>query len=227
MQLYTPKIRFCPDEKNFLPAPADGVPLQKKRMLRLLFSAVLIITGFQSLAQPDTSLHARLIRFMDASQLKNIDTVLHYTYPKLFSLAPAEQMKEVMEQAFDNEEIHMEMDSLQLGKIHPQITTDSGKYVKADYSMVIRMKLKNPPADSASYAQMRTLIMSGLDEKYGEGSSRFDAVADKIIIFTKTALVAIIDSWSPEWTFINFNKEEAFISYLLDDELVEKLSAQQ
>lgn len=227
MQLYTPKIRFCPDEKNFLPAPADGVPLQKKHMFRFLCSAILILTGFQSLAQQDTSLHARLTRFMDASKLKNIDTVLQYTYPKLFSLAPAEQMKEVMEQAFDNEEIHMEMDSLQLGKVYPQITTDSGKYVKADYSMVIRMKLKNPPADSASYAQMRTLIMSGLDEKYGEGSSRFDVAADKIIIFTKTALVAIIDSWSPVWTFINFNKEEAYISYLLDDELVEKLSAQQ
>lgn len=214
-------------QKKFLSGCRDGVTLTNSFMKRIYFSLffILVLTGVK--AQTDPSLLVRLDSFMKVNHLLDFEKVMDFTYPKLFTIAPREQMIELMQNTFDNEEMTSELDSLQTGKIWPEIKTDEGSFVKVDYTMVMRMKFKRDPADTTDEMETLGMIAGLMEGQFGEGNVRIDSATKKINIKVNTALVAIKDSISPQWTFINFKKEEAMTSMLLSQDIIDKLSAQQ
>ena len=70
-----------------------------KNTLLLLLLVISQITQ----AQKDEALEKRLKEFLVFNETMQIDKVLDYTYPKLFTIAPKAQMLEAMQNAFDNE----------------------------------------------------------------------------------------------------------------------------
>ncbi|MBI5372592.1 MAG: hypothetical protein HZA79_11280 [Sphingobacteriales bacterium] len=195
------------------------------RRLPLLFLFCLFSgTGY---AQADTTLQPRLDSFLKLNHLLDIERILDFTYPKLFTIVPREQMAEVMKNTFDNREIKVVLDSLKLGKIYPPLTTGEGSFVKVDYSMIMRMHFTDMDDDSADYSEKAGFIVGILENKYGTGNASFDPLKKTFDIRVHTSLVAIRDSHSPQWTFINFDKEEPLTSLLLSHELIDTLSSQQ
>ena len=55
----------------------------------------------------DAALTARLNSFIKANDELNFDKILDFTYPKVFTIAPREKMKEALEEGFNSEEIKM------------------------------------------------------------------------------------------------------------------------
>lgn len=210
-----------------MPARRDGVSLVNINMNRYLFVLFLSLGSITGNGQADSSLLVRLDSFFRVNHLKDIDRVLDFTYPKLFTIVPREQMAEVMKSTFDNDEMTVEMDSLQIRKYYPMITTTEGSFQKMDYSMILRMRFKESAADSTDTPDKMNQITSLLSAKYGEGNARYDAASRQIVILVMTPLIAIKDSLSPEWTFINFNKDETITSLLLSGDILNKLNNQQ
>jgi len=193
-----------------------------KRFVLVLFLTSLLLSGY---AQTDSSLQVRLDSFFHLNHLKDIDRVLDYTYPKLFTIVPREQMREVMESTFDNDEMSVTMDSLKLTKTYPMLITEEGSFVQMEYTMIMRMQFKQ--TDSTDNPEQMATITSLLTLKYGEGNARYDSIQKQIVIRVKSPLLAIRDRFSPQWTFINFKKDDMITPMLLSKEVLDKLSSQQ
>lgn len=194
------------------------------RYLIALYLTILSITGY---AQPDSSLQVRLDSFFRLTHLKDLDRVLDFTYPKLFSIVPRDQMMEVMKSTFDNEEMTMALDSLQVLKYYPMLVTEEGSFMQMDYSMVLRMQFKEAAEDSMDNPEKMEQIVSLLSLKYGQGNVRYDTDRKQIVILVKSPLLAIKDRYSPQWTFINFKKDEEITPMLLSKDILDKLNSQQ
>lgn len=195
-------------------------------MKRHFFSLLLIILFLNGYAQePDSSFRARLDSFFHLNHLKEIERVLDYTYPKLFTIVSREQMLEVMKNTFDNEEMTITMDSLKLVKTWPMLSLPEGEFVQMEYSMIMRMQFKQ--MDSTLTPDKMETISSLLEMKYGAGNARYDSVSGQILIHINSPLLAIKDELSPQWTFVNFIKDDPITPMLLSQDIIDKLSKQQ
>jgi hypothetical protein len=63
-----------------------------------------------------------------------------------------------------------------------------------------------------------------LEQRYGEGNVRFDAVANSLNIFMKPDMVGIKDKTSNIWTFANLDEDNpALIEMLFSQAVRDKL----
>lgn len=194
-----------------------------KRLFVSLLLTILVLTGYAQ--QPDSSFRIRLDSFFHLNHLKEIERVLDYTYPKLFTIVSREQMLEVMKNTFDNEEMTITMDSLKLVKTWPMLSLPEGEFVQMEYSMIMRMQFRQ--MDSTNTPDKMEMISSLMEMKYGAGNARYDSVSNQILIHIKSPLLAIKDELSPQWTFVNFIKDDPITPMLLSQDIIDKLSKQQ
>ncbi len=209
-----------------MPGPIYGISLGNLPMRRLPLLFLFCLFFSTGNAQAGTALQPRLDSFLKLTTLLDIERILDFTYPKLFTIVPREQMAELMKNTFDNGELKVVLDSLKQGKIYPPLTTEEGSFVKVDYSMIMRMHFTDMDDDSTDYSEKAGFIVGVLENKYGTGNALLDPLENRIDIRVHTALLAVRDSYSPQWTFLNFDKNEPMTSLLLSQELIDKLSSQ-
>jgi hypothetical protein len=176
----------------------------------LAFSAV----GKSQYAKDSAEMITRLETFMQHNRLMDFDKVLDFTYPKLFTIAPREQVKEAMENVFNSEEIAIGMDSLKVVKIYPIFAADQHRYAKVTYSMIINMRPKGE--DSTDINTFLELMQT----QFGEKNVTIDKNGDGINIFQEVDMAAIKDDLSPQWTFVNLKKEDPLMEMLFEKDLI-------
>lgn len=174
---------------------------------------------------PDSSFRVRLDSFFHLNHLQELDRVMDYTYPKLFTIVSREQMLGIMKNTFDNEEMTITLDSLKLTKTWPMLSTPEGSFVQMEYTMIMRMQLKQ--MDSTDTPEKMGTVSSLMEMKYGAGNARYDSLLKQIVINVRSPLLAIKDELSPQWTFMNFLKDEPITPMLLSRDILDKLSKQQ
>lgn len=185
----------------------------------VLILLLLPLFSLPARAQEDPELTTRFEKLMKATRQLEIPTILDYTYPKLFTLVPRETMVTIMEQSFDSEELGVTLDSLAVHKVFPIFSLGEGKYAKLLHTMVMRMKMKQEKTDE-ELAQ----VLEGLQEKFGKENVRYEKKENTIVVFKLAVVVAIKDSYSREWTFINYIEDEPLADMLFSKELISKLS---
>ncbi|MDX1936908.1 MAG: hypothetical protein SFU21_07315 [Flavihumibacter sp.] len=181
-----------------------------KNTLLLLLLVISQITQ----AQKDEALEKRLKEFLVFNETMQIDKVLDYTYPKLFTIAPKAQMLEAMQNAFDNEEMKITMDTLKVQKVHPVFSMGTGSYAKIDYSLVMTMRFKDSTTNTAE-------LVDAMKSQFTDAVAKPNGV---LVIKQLTAMVAIKDAISKEWTFVNLKENDPLTSRLLSKELLAKLA---
>lgn len=173
-------------------------------------------------AQGDTEMKNRLDIFMNFNRTLNFEKMMDYIYPKVFTVAPREQLVEIFKSTFaGNDEISVEMDSLKHGTISPLISVDKGSYHLVAYSMLIRMKVKQESGEQNGSANSR--MLDGLKSQYGEKNVRYDQHTGKYVITVNTSMVAVKNELSPNWTFLNFEPDHPLAAQLLDEAVTTKL----
>lgn len=199
-------------------SPCNAVALINFSMKKLLLLLLVIIIGLKSFAQQDPRLLERLDSMLKVTESWNLEKILDYTYPKLFTVAPREQMLEAMQNSFESEEFTITPDSVRVHTIFPVFTTKDGQYAKIKHTMLMRMKFKEVP-DSAESADMVAMM----EEQYGAGNVRYDKKTNTMTLYAMPDLVAIKDEFSPEWTFVNYDEESGLAPLLFSKEVIEKL----
>ncbi len=190
--------------------------MKKLFVLCLLFLFCSHITN----AQADEEMKARLDTFMRLNQSLQFDKLMDYIYPKVFTIAPREQLVQVFKESFaGNDDLSMEMDSLRTSTISSKVIIDGGSYYLIRYSMLIRIKITNEKADAGS--SMLGLMKS----QYGEENVRHDKVTGKYVVTVNTSMVAIKDALSPQWSFLNFEPDHPLAAQLLDEAVITKLKS--
>jgi hypothetical protein len=187
-----------------------------KTVFGVICFLTLSIQGKTQYAKDSAEMATRLEIFMQNNRLMDIDKVLDYTYPKLFTIAPREQVKEAMENAFNSEELIIKLDSLKIVKIHPVFAVNQNRYAKITYSMIINMQLKGEGKDSADIKMFLEIMQT----QYGEKNVTIDKSGNGINIFQEVDMAAIKDDLSPEWTFANLKKDDPLMDMLFEKDLI-------
>lgn len=188
-------------------------------MLKKLFLPFfLLMLSVSTRAQQDASLKVRLDSMMLVTKASDIDKILDYTYPKLFTIATREQLAEAMSAAFETEEYSSSLDSVEVIKIYPVFNLGAGQYAKIKHSMLMRMKFRDP-IDDEQAAQ----ALTEMEASFGKGNLRFDKPANTFVISIISAMLAIKDEFSSEWSFVNYSGDDQMVKLLFSKELIEKL----
>lgn len=181
------------------------------------------------------SLEKRLAEFMKLNDEMNMEKMMDYIYPKLFTIAPRESVMKAMKDGFDSEEVKVELDSLKVDKIYPVFEMDKGSYAKVNYSMIMFMDLKKPkdsidkPVTDHSIgkeypAPTATLMQSIMENEFGKENVSVDSQTGSIKVYAKSPMIAVKDEYAKEWSFINFKKDNEMFAKLFSKEVLDKLA---
>ena len=190
-------------------------------MKSILLWLSFLVVGIIGNAQQDTSLVNRVTEMLKLTQLKDLEKVMDYTYPKLFTIAPREALITVMKNAYETDEFTIELDSVKILTIFPVFVITDTSYVKIKHTMLMKMKYKEPydTADKDS----KELVVSLMEQKFGKGSVRFDPVANSLNIFMTPDMVGIKTKTS-KWTFANLNEDNPeMLNMLFSKKVLDKL----
>ena len=172
-------------------------------------------------AQQDTSLVIRVNEMLKLTQSKDIEKVMDYTYPKLFTIAPRETLITAMKSAYDTEEFTIEFDSVKIHTLFPVFVINDTSYVKVKHTMLMKMKYKEPY--DTTDKESREFMISLMQEKFGKGNVRFDPVANSLNIFMIPDMVGIKTKTSI-WTFANLDDDNpAMLNMLFSKQVLDKL----
>ncbi len=187
-----------------------------KRIILLLF--VSIITCISGHAQEDAKLIERLEAMMKVTQLQDLEKILDYTYPKLFTIATREQLKEAMKSTFESEDFSCSFDSVKVDKIFPVFSIQQAQYAKIKHTMLMRMKFKEYE-DST----LENMMLPLMKVQFGDTNVKLDKENKTLVIFMNSELVAIKDEFAKEWGFVNYDEDDSMVNMLFSKEVIEKL----
>lgn len=186
-------------------------------------AAVALIIAFYTtgFAQTDPKLVERMNIMMKATEVPDYNTILDYTYPKIFSIVPREKMLEVLQMTFENKQFTVSLDSVIADTIYPVFTIGDASYAKIIHSQVMRMKFKEQ-LDSTNKTKF-SATTNALKEQFGEDKVRFDTASNTINIRMRPDMIAIKDSFASEWSFINLKEDSPVTPMIFSEEVLEKL----
>ena len=171
----------------------------------------------------EAPLEQRLADFMKVNDEMDFEKGMDYTYPKLFTLAPREQLVKVMKDAFSSEEVKIELDSMRVDTVFAVFKIGDGSYAKVRYSMNMLMTLKNDKDSAAADDSGVDYVLLSIAEKYGSENVSKDLKTGVIKIRNTSDMVAVKDEYAKEWSFVNLNKEDPMINKLFSKEVLDKL----
>ena len=190
----------------------------KKSLLLLAFLTATIFSFSQ-----DAALTARLNSFIKANDEMNLDMILDFTYPKVFTIAPREKLKEALEEGFNGEDVKVVMDSMQIQKVFPVFTLGEGTFAKIKYSFVMFMTFKESENEE-NQQEDNEFMLSMLGETYGQDNVSFDHLRKAIKIKVNSEMAAIKDEYAKEWCFMDMVNNKAMNEIMLDKTILDKLA---
>jgi hypothetical protein len=201
----------------------NAVLLEKFSMKTVFLAFVFFLFGICGYSQQDTTLVNRINQMLKFTQLKDLEKIMDYTYPKLFEFASKELMLATLKESFENDEFNVELDSISIVMIHPVFVVNDTSYVKVKHSMLMRMKFKEP-LDTADM-ESKNFMVTLMGVKYGEQNVRFDAVANSLNILMKPDMIGIKDKTTNIWTFANLvDDNPAILEMLFSKAVRDKLN---
>lgn len=189
--------------------------------MKIILVAMLFMVSGPIYSQSDTSLVSRLNAMLKFTQAKDIEKVMDYTYPKLFTIAPREMLLQTMQDTYETEEYIIELDSIAIQTIYPIFKINDTSYVKVEHTMLMKMKYKElyDTADRGSI----DFLLNLMEEKFGKGNVRFDVKANSLNIFMVPDIVGVKPK-SGLWTFANLDEDNpAMLDMLFSRQVQNKL----
>lgn len=165
-----------------------------------------------------SSLEQRLGEYMKLNEALNLDKLMDYIYPQVFTIAPRESLLEAMKNAFQSEEMEISIENMKAEKIHSSFEMEGGDYAKIIYSMDMTMKGNN------GEESWNEAMISNMEQAYGKENVSLDEASGALRIHQQAEMVAIKDKHSPEWTFVSLKKDDPIVQKLFSKELLDKLA---
>lgn len=182
---------------------------------------ILSLMALMATGQTDLRLKERLDSSLEFTRKKDFNSILDLTYPKLFDIVERSQMMSLLRNTFENDQFTIDVDSVQILTISPVISFEKGQYVKVRHTMRMIFHFRDTSGNEARETQKLTVGVMGM--QYGEENVRYDEATYTMYVFTRPEMIAIKNEISPEWTFLNYKKDDMLTDFLLGKELHKKL----
>lgn len=170
------------------------------------------------------TLEQRLADFMKANDEMNFETVMDYTYPKLFTIAPRKDLLKAMKDAFNTDEVKIELDSLRIDTVFSVFKIGDGSYAKVKYSMNMLLDFSIAKDSIDTGDKKNDFVLQSIAAKYGAENVSKDENTGIIKIRNTSNMVAIKDEYAKEWSFVNLTEDEPMINKLFSKEVLDKLA---
>ena len=172
----------------------------------ILFFFILLINSVVIAQSNDPQLKKRLDKYLELNKELKFTELMTYIHPSLFKLVPKEQLIEVFEKAYDNEAMHISIDSAAILLISPAFKYAGASYKKIDYSMKMGIYFKDTA--QLNDPSFRNLMITSLGSGFNDGAARYDSTTKTILINGKNVMMAIKDNDSAEWMFLGIEKKQ-------------------
>lgn len=181
-----------------------------------LLISLLSIIGF---AQDLATLKSESLKMFDASLILDFEKMLDFTYPKVFDIAPKDQMLEMMTNTFENEQM-----SIKIEKIDPKFSfgeiqkIDKHVFCKFSHDNKMKLTFKNDISGSEE------MIIEMLKENTGATDVNYDVNTKSFNATLRVNVLAIADELTKNnWKFITLEKEKAMLSMLFSEDIIKQL----
>lgn len=134
---------------------------------------------------------------------QNFDGVLDYMYPKVFEMAPREQMKMGMQQMFNSPDMKIEFLNNDVTNVSDEKVVDGVTYAAVYYNSKMRMtfvsELEKPDEDKKTFIQFMKGTMAS---QFGEENVQADTESMSLVINMDATMFAIKDPKFDGWKFL-------------------------
>lgn len=187
----------------------------------ILITSFLLASAVVKSQTADAVLNKRLAAYIALSKDLKIDQLLNYMYPRIFEIAKREQLKEALENAYNNSSMEIKLDSLSLGKVQPILRFSKGSYTKFNYSVKMSMK---PLSDELKGKNDQ--LLANLKKTFGNDNVSLEEATNTFWIFQSKEALAIKDNYSKNiWTMIGLENNPG-INYIIPAEIKKKYNIQ-
>lgn len=188
-------------------------------MRKYLLLPVVVFSSLLTFAQSsDADLNRRIDEYMRLTRELKFEALMDYTHPKIFAIAPKEQLVEVFKQSFDNESMKIDFDNTGIHNVSDDFKVKEVSYRKIDYWMSIHVTFKDTAA--LNDEGFITNMTSAFSTAFG-GTVNFNKTAKKFEIKASSIMIAIKDSTFTEWMFLGYQKNEVLLKQLYPQEVIE------
>lgn len=187
--------------------------------MRTSFAALMLLFATIAAAQVDsttaaTQIQERLDVYFKANEEKDFDIILDMIYPKLYELAPREQVKSQFI-AMDAGGMTFSIYDMAANKFSAPFIHAEEQFVLIDYSHAMDLTLTD------STMQASAPMMQGVfEEQYGKENVSYDEENVQFTMAINKKMLAIAPLDSTEWMFIDFDPKNPAILGMLFDEAV-------
>lgn len=191
-------------------------------MKKIILSFVVLFISNNIISQDLKSLETETNKMYNATSRMNFEEILDFSYPKLFDIVSREQMKEVLEMTFSNEQFDISFLPITPNFDYAPIKKIDNKtlcLIKYDLGMSMHF---NETLDDETI-EIMTNALKSQGESYSD--IKFDKEKNTFIIKGISTMIAISDDVTEnKWKFITYDKNKRQIAeMLLSDSILNKL----
>jgi hypothetical protein len=193
-------------------------------MKKLSYLIILLLVSIAGFSQTDTSLIRRLKEYTRLNKELKFVELMEYLHPSLFELAPKEQMIGLFENVYDNDDMKITIEKIEVRTISDPFTLKAAKYHRVDYDMVSQMKFK----DESKLSDSNTIksMVSSFQEALPGKEVGFNTSGKYFVIKGSDIMIAIKDSPQAQWFFLGYVGSNEMGKKLFAPELVEHFKLQ-
>jgi hypothetical protein len=189
---------------------------------KILFSLSIIATLSTAHAQENKSVIKDLAHKMFVDVLnKDFDAIIDMTHPKVFDIAPKEQIREVFKMTFEgNDEFSIEIfDKIPEYKVSKIFkgAANNLEYAFVSYDMKMKMTFNNQEFDDESKKMMTSMMKAqGMDINFISDSAMDVLLKDSLTIMLKE------DATNNQWVMVNYDADSPLFYQVVSSDLIEK-----
>jgi len=191
-------------------------------MKKLLVTVIVMFITNTVFSQDLKSLELETNKMFKATSKMNYDEILDFTYPKLFDIISREQMKELLEMTFNNEDFTISFLQLDPNFDYGPIKKIENKSLcMIKYNLGMAMQFNEVVDDETIEVMINTLKAQG--ESYND--VKFDKAKNTFLIKGISTMIGVADEITDnKWKFITYDKSKRQIAeMLLSDSILNKL----
>jgi len=193
-------------------------------MKKLSYLFIILLVSKAGFSQADPSLNRRLTEHTRLTMGGNFEELIEYMHPRLYTLAPREELIESFKNIYENEVMKITIEKLENRSISDPFILKGVQYCKVDYYMLMYMNFKDESlvSDSAFNSTMVSTLREGLPSK----EVSYDASIKRIVVKGLDVLIAIKDNTREPWFFLGYDGTNELVKKLFPEEMIEHFKLQ-
>ena len=156
---------------------------------------------------------------------QNFDGILDYMYPKVFDLAPREQMKIGMQQMFNAEDMNIQFLANDVTKVSDKKVLDDVEYAVIYYFSTMKMTFLTEEGQTEEDKKGFLMFMkSTLQTQFGEEHVQEELETMSLIIDMNATMFAIKDPQYKGWKFLgNDDSMKTIVNAVIPETVITEL----